>query len=143
MAEALTWLGRLTHDERHLAQAQDTLGAFAPGLEARGLSGANYARVVDRLLSAEPEFKIVAEYEAGEPDMVADPLHAAALRLRLPGRTVQRLDRVGDAGLIEQLRLPDVAKVAYVCSGSTCLGPFTEPEQLLPAVEELLGAPVW
>ena len=143
MAEALTWLARLTHDERHLAQAQETLGVFAPSLEGRGLSGANYARVVDRLLSAEPEFKIVAEYPAGEPDMVADPLHAAALRLRLPGRTVQRLDRVGDAGLIEQLRLPDVAKVAYVCSGSTCLGPFTEPEQLLPAVEELLGAPAW
>ncbi len=143
MAEALIWVARLTHDERHLSQAQETLGAFAPGLEARGLSGANYARVVDRLLSAEPEFKIIAEHPSGDPDMVADPLHAAALRLRLPGRTVQRLHQTGDALLIEQLRLPDVAKVGYVCSGPTCLGPFTEPEQFMPAVEELLGAPAW
>ena len=50
-------------------------------------------------------------------------------------------DRVGDAELIRQLGLPDVAKVAYVCSGSTCLGPLTDAEQYLPTVEELLGAP--
>jgi|GEM_PF-3250260 len=143
MAEALIWLARLTHDERHLSLAQDTLGAFAHGLENRGLSGANYARVVDRLLSAEPEFKIVSEHEAGEPDAVADPLHRAALRLKLPGRTVQRLDHTADAQLMYQLSLPDQAKVAWVCSGSTCLGPFTEPEQLMPSVEELLGAPAW
>ncbi|MGE3960248.1 MAG: DUF255 domain-containing protein [Dehalococcoidia bacterium] len=143
MAEALIWLARLTHDDRHLSTAQETLGAFAHGLEGRGLVVANYARVVDRLLSAEPEIKVVAEYPAGEPDAVADPLHAAALRLRLPGRTVQRLDRVGDAELIRQLGLPDVGRVAYVCSGSTCLGPLTDPEQFLPTVEELLGAPAW
>ena len=143
MAEALIWLARLTHDDRHLSTAQETLGAFAHGLEGRGLAVASYARVVDRLLSAEPEFKIVAEYPAGEPDAVADPLHATALRLRLADRTVQRLDRVGDAELIRQLGLPDVAKVAYVCSGSTCLGPLTDPEQYLPTVEELLGAPAF
>ncbi len=141
MAEALIWLARLTHDERHLSTAQETLGAFAHGIEGRGLAVASYARVVDRLLSAEPEFKIVAEYPAGEPDAVADPLHAAALRIRLADRTVQRLDRTGDAELIRQLGLPDVAKVAYVCAGSACLGPLTEPDQFLPTVEELLGAP--
>src|SRR3546814_12630020 len=103
MAEALTWLARLTHDERHLSLAQDTLGAFAHGLEGRGLTGVNYARVVDRLLSAEPEFKIIAEHPAGEPDSVADPLHHAALRLRLPGRTVQRLDATADALLLDKL----------------------------------------
>lgn len=142
MAEALIWLGRLTHDERHFSTAQETLGAFAHGIEGRGLAVASYARVVDRLLSAEPEFKIVAEYPAGEPDSVADVLHAAALRLRLAGRTVQRIDYT-DAGLLEQLRLPERPKVAYVCSGPTCLGPLTEPDQYLPTVEELLGAPVW
>lgn len=143
MAEALIWLARLTHDERHLSTAQETLGAFAPGLEGRGLAVADLARVVDRLLTAEPEFKIVAEHPAGEPDAVADPLHAAALRLRLAGRTVQRLDRTGDADLIAQLGLPERPKVAYVCAGSTCLGPLTDPDQYLPTVEELLGAPVW
>lgn len=143
MAEALIWLGRLTHDERHFSTAQETLGVFAHGLEGRGLEVANYARVVDRLLTAEPEFKIISEHEAGEPDAVADPLHREALRLRLAGRTVQRLDRTADVDLLHQLQLPIAAKVAYVCAGSTCLGPLTEPDQLLPTVEELLGAPLW
>ena len=142
-AEAFLWLGRLTHDPRFMTTAQESLVPFAHGLEGRGLVVADYARVVDRLLSAEPEFKIVAEYPAGEPDAVADPLHRAALRLPLAGRTVQRLDRSHEQGLMYQLGLPDVAKVAYVCTGPQCSSPLTDPEQLLPAVEELLAAPSW
>ena len=142
-AEAFLWLGRLTHDERHLELAQDTLGAFAHGLEGRGLAVADYARVVDRLLSAEPEFKIVAEWPAGEPDRVADPLHAKALRLPLAGRTVQRLNPIQDIDLMQQLGLPDVSKVAYVCAGSTCSAPLTDPDSLEAAVEDILAAPSW
>jgi uncharacterized protein len=142
-AEGFLWIGRLTHDERYLEVAQDALSAFAHGLEGRGLAVADYARVVDRLLSAEPEFKIVAEYPPGEPDAVADPLHRAALRLPLAGRTVQRFDRTADFDLMRQVGLPDVAKVAYVCTGRTCSPALTDPEQLLPAVEDLLDAPHW
>ncbi|MDA1010552.1 MAG: AGE family epimerase/isomerase, partial [Chloroflexi bacterium] len=141
IAEALLWLGRLTHDERFLQLAQETLGMFARGIEARGVTVANYARVVDRLLSAEPEFKIVAEFPAGEPDSIADPLHRAALKLALAGRTVQRLDRVADIDLMRQLGLPDVAKVAYVCMGGTCSAALTAPDQLLPAIDELIEQP--
>lgn len=142
-AEAFLWLGRLTHDERWLGIAQDTLGVFAHGLEGRGLAVADYARVVDRLLSAEPEFKVISEFPAGEPDRVADPLHRAALRLPLPGRTVQRLSPSQDAQLMYQLGLPDVAKVAYVCTGRTCSAPITDPEALPGAIAELLSAPSW
>jgi len=141
--EGLLWLGRLTHDERYLVMAQETLGAFAQGLEGRGLAAADYARVVDRLLSAEPEFKIVSEFEAGEPDRIADPLHAAALRLPLAGRTVQRVSLATDERMLWQLGLPRTAKVAYVCAGSTCSAPITDPEALPGAVEELLSAPSW
>lgn len=141
MAEAFLWIGRLTHDERYLAIAQETLSTFAHGFEARGLAVASYARVVDRLLSAEPEFKVVAEYPAGDPDSIADPLHHAALRLALAGRTVQRMDRAGDSDLMRQLGLPDVAKVAYVCIGGTCSAALTDPAQLLPAFEELQDPP--
>ena len=144
VAEGLIWLGRLTHDERHLEVALETLNAFATGLEARGLAIADYARVVDRMLSAEPEFKIVAEWATGEPDRVADPLHAEALRLPLAARTVQRLSPVENTSLMEALALPlDVTKVAYVCVGSRCSSPLTDPEQLLDAVESLTDAPVW
>lgn len=142
-AEAFLWLGRLTHDERYLALAQDALSAFAHGLEGRGLAVADYARVVDRLLSAEPEFKIISEFRAGEPDRIADPLHQAALRLPLPGRTVQRLSPEQDATLMYQLGLPQVTRVAYVCAGTTCSSPITDPDALPGAVEDLLALPSW
>jgi len=143
-AEGFLWLGRLTHDERYLDTASSTLALFAHGIEARGLAAADYARVVDRLLSAEPEFKIIAEWPGGEPDRLADPLHRAALRLPLASRTVQRLNPEQDDLLFYSLGLPrDVVKVAYVCSGHTCSQPVAAPEGLLGAVEEVLAAPSW
>ncbi|MCK9486556.1 MAG: DUF255 domain-containing protein [Dehalococcoidia bacterium] len=142
-AEGFLWMGRLTHDDRYLALAQEALSAFAHGLEGRGLAVADYARVVDRLLSAEPEFKIVSEFPAGEPDRVADPLHQAALRMPLAGRTVQRLSPEQDVALMYQLGLPRTARVAYVCSGTTCSSPITDPDALPGAVEDLLAARSW
>ena len=144
VAEAFLWLGRLTHDERHLQVALETLSGFASGLEARGIAVADFARVVDRLLSAEPEFKIVSEWAPGEPDRVADPLFTAALRLPLAARTVQRLSLPQDDLLMRQLGLPlDRTRVAYVCVGSVCSAPLTQPEALLSAVEQASAAPTW
>jgi uncharacterized protein YyaL (SSP411 family) len=140
-AEGLLWLGRLTHDERFLRAAHETLAEFAGVYESAGLRAAEYARVVDRLLSAEPEIKVVAETPPGEPDRVADPLHAAALRLPVAARTVQRVWRVGDPSLLEVLGLPgDRARVAYVCIGRTCSAPLSEPEQLMGTVEDAVAA---
>ena len=144
IAEAFLWLGRLTHDERHLQVALETLSGFAGGLEARGLGIADFARVADRLLSAEPEFKIVSEWQAGEPDSVADPLFREALRLPLAARTVQRLSLPQDDLLMRQLGLPlDRARVAYVCVGSVCSSPVTQPDGLLNAIEQATTAPTW
>ncbi|MGE3856870.1 MAG: thioredoxin domain-containing protein [Dehalococcoidia bacterium] len=144
VAEAFLWLGRLTHDERHLQVALETLSAFASGLEARGLAIADFARVVDRLLTAEPEFKVVSEWPAGEPDRVADPLFLEALRLPLAARTVQRLSLPQDDLLMRQLGLPlDRTRVAYVCVGSVCSAPVTQPDGLPGAIEQATAAPTW
>ncbi|MEX2446610.1 MAG: DUF255 domain-containing protein [Dehalococcoidia bacterium] len=143
-AEGLIWLARLTHDERHLQVALETLNTFASGLEARGLAIADFARVVDRLLSAEPEFKVVAAWPAGEPDSVADPLLDEALRMPLAARTVQRLSVQYDESLLRQLGLPlDRTRVAYVCVGSHCSMPVTQPDQLAGAIEYAVSAPAW
>ncbi len=144
VAEAFLWLGRLTHDERHLQVALETLSGFATGLEARGLAIADFARVVDRLLTAEPEFKIVSEWASGEPDRVADPLFREALRMPLAARTVQRLSLPQDDLLMRSLGLPlDRTRVAYVCVGSVCSAPVTQPEALAPALEQASAAPTW
>jgi hypothetical protein len=144
MAEALLWLGRLTHDDRYLRTAQLVLAEFAGSLRERGVEDAGFTRVADRLLSAEPEFKIVAETPPGEPDRVADPLFDRALRLPLASRTVQRLYRDGDQTLMDQLGLPlERARVAYVCVGHVCSTPLTDPDQLMHAVEDALAAPAY
>lgn len=139
-AEANLWLARLTHDDRYLDVATETLAAVAPGFEGRGAAAASFARVVDRLLTAEPEVKVVAEYPVGEPDGVVDPLHRAALRLPVAARTVQRLSLVGDTGLMRDLGLPiDRPRVAYVCAGRDCSAPITDAEALVAAAVALVG----
>jgi uncharacterized protein YyaL (SSP411 family) len=142
-AEFFLWLGRLTHDDRHLGTARLTLSAHAGSFERAGLDAAGYARVVDRLLSAEPEVKVVgALTEAGEPDRASNELHAAALRLP-PPRTVQRLDIDRDATLIEQLGLPaGRSGVAYVCAGPASSAAIESPDDLEGAMQDLVGTPL-
>jgi len=139
-AEAHLWLARLTHDERYLGLAVETLSAIMPGFETRGLAAASFARVVDRFLTAEPEVKVVAEFPAGEPDRVADPLHRAALRLPIAARTVQRLSRATDVGLMRDLGLPiDRPRVAYICVGRNISAPITDAEAVEAAALVLVG----
>lgn len=142
-AEFMLWLGRLTHDERYLETARAVLSDHAESFERAGLGAAGYARAVDRLLSAEPEIKVVgALTEAGEPDRASDEMHAAALRLPFEPRTVQRLDLERDAALLEQLDLPrGVSGVAYVFVGLARSVAIESPDDLDGAIHDLLGAP--
>ena len=57
---------------------------------------------------------------------------------------MQRLSLPQDDLLMRQLDLPlDRTRVAYVCVGSVCSAPVTQPEALLPAVEAASAAPTW
>ncbi len=137
VAEALTRLGRLTHDERYLDSARRTLSRFAGDAGTSDLRGARYALAVERLIRTEPEIKIVAGVEA---EGLA--LHQRALRLRLPARTVQRLEQERDDVLIAQLGLPlDAAGVAYVCVGNSRSAPVSVPEDLAEAVDAAVSEP--
>lgn len=139
-AEANLWLARLTHDDRYLDVAMETLAAISPGFESRGAAAASFARVVDRILTAEPEVKVVGEFPVGEPDGVVDPLYRAALRLPVAARTVQRLSLLEDAGLMRDLGLPgDRPRVAYVCAGRDCSAPITNAETLVAEAAALVG----
>lgn len=137
LAEARLWLGRLTHDERYLAAALGGLTAFTPRLEAASEAHGAYARVADRLQSAEPEVAVVASAPVGEPDRAADPLLASALRLRVAARSVQRLTLDRDIDRFDQLALPaSPTGVAYVRIGSSLSAPIDDPARLAQAVED-------
>ena len=139
LAEALTRLGRLTHDERYLESARATLGRFAGDAGTSDLRGARYALAVERLIRIEPEIKIIAGVEAE-----ARALHARALRLRVPARTVQRLELERDDVLIAQLGLPgDVVGVAYVCVGHARSAAVSGPDDLAGAVDAAVSEPAF
>jgi uncharacterized protein YyaL (SSP411 family) len=144
VAEAFMRLGRLTHDERYLRIAEETLADFAESYRGYGTLAGRYALAVERYLSPEAEVQIIAGAEGSEAAQRAQALHERALRLPLAARTVQILDPQRDEAMMTQLGLPlDRQGVAYVCVGMVCSAPVDHPEGLLAAVEDALAAPTF
>ena len=102
--------------------------------EGLGHFAASYAKAVDLALHPQADVKLVGPRDAlGE-------LHRAALRLRVPHRTVQLLDPARDAALLEALALPaEPAYVAYVCYGTACSAPVRTVEELERTVTTMRG----
>lgn len=144
VAEAFLRLGRMTHDERYLRVAEETLTDFAEPYLGYGTQAARYALVVERYLSAEPEVQIVGGAEGSDAARRAAGLQARALQLPLAARTVQLLDPVDGGTLIWQLGLPpDREGVAYVCVGTVCSEPVEHPDELEGAISMALAAPTY
>jgi uncharacterized protein YyaL (SSP411 family) len=139
-ADLLIRLSHLTHDDRYVDLAYALLGAVAGAMEQADLeAGSAIARTIDRILSVEPEIKIVTAAPPGEYDGVADPLHTEALRLALAAHTVQRLNPDFDDVLATQLGLPMGPPGAYcfVLGGYGAL--LTRPDELLSAIDRGLS----
>jgi len=144
IAEAFMRLGRLTHDERYLRTAEDTLADFAESYRGYGTLAGRYGLAVDRFLAPEAEVQVVAGAQGSEASQRAEGLRQRALRLPVATRTVQLLHPERDASMLYQLALPlDREGVAYVCIGNVCSAPVSHPEDLLAAVEDALAAPAF
>jgi uncharacterized protein YyaL (SSP411 family) len=137
-AEALIRLHHLTRNEEYAEAARGTLEAFAPSYPALGYFAAGYAKQVDLLLEPPAAVNIVGEAE----DEGARALHRAALRLDVPFRIVQLLDPVRDAARLEALypAYGGPAPAAYVCLGTMCSAPVSEPPTLADAVAQMRTA---
>jgi uncharacterized protein YyaL (SSP411 family) len=136
-AEVFIRLHHLTRSEEHRRVAQATLETFAPSYQALGHFAAAYARQVDLLLNPPPEVNIVA----GAESEGAHALHRAALTLDVPYRIVQLLDPDRDAAQLEALSLPpQPSPAAYVCLGTTCSAPVTDPSALAETVRQMRSA---
>ena len=134
-AEVFMRLGHLLRDDEDLEIARGTLEAFVSQYPHLGYFAAGYAKQVDFALNPPAEINIV-----GDVRTAAD-LHAAALLLDVPHRIVQLLDPVRDAERLAALYLPaEPAPAAYVCAGTMCSAPVTQPSGLADAVRAMLGA---
>jgi len=141
-AELLIRLGHLTHDDRYVDIAYAILGAVVGDLQTIDLEAAcALARVADRLLSVEPEVKIISFSPPGEIDSLADPIHAEALRIALAAHTVQRLNPELDDVLITQLGVPAEHGGAHCFVSGDYGALLTHPDELLPAIERAISLP--
>lgn len=135
-AEVFNRLHSLTRNEDYARTARSTLEGFASDYQAMGHFAAGYARAVDTFLEGAAEVNIVG----GAADRT-QALHRAAMALDVPARVVQLLDPKKQASRLEALALPaEPAAVAYVCLGTMCSAPVSDPQELPAAVEEMRKA---
>ncbi len=129
-ADSLLRLADLTGEERFGQAAERTLLLYAKTYAAAGSFAASYCRALRRLLSPARSVRLV-----GPPGPTA-ALRSAALRLGDPLLTVRTVAPAAATGL----GLPATPGTAYLCAGTTCGAPVTDPVGLAAARETLLAA---
>ena len=125
-AETLLRLASLTGDEAWRQLAERTLALFARTYAAAGPFASPYARALGRYLSPELAVRIV-----GDPAATGEHREAA---FRLPNPFVSV--RTSPSGGV--LNLPDEPRpAAYVCQGTVCGRPATDPGSIRAAYDDL------
>ena len=140
-ALVLLRLSRMFNAESYRSVAERLLRAFAPSLAPHGLFASTLTMALDDLLHEPAHVTIVGA--PGDPRTVA--LHAAALRTYRPDKIISLHsphDGRHPAGGNE-LPLPDAVRAmvtaadvpkAYVCAGTTCAQPTSDPEVLAQTI---------
>lgn len=137
MADALLRLYLATGEEEHARLAQRILQSFLPALPQLGFFGAGYALAAERALL--PPILVHLIGPASDPKTAL--LLAAAHKPYRFERFVQPLDpsNEDDAEHIENLGYPKPdGPIAYVCVGTRCLDPVTDPTELSELVAAAL-----
>src|SRR6266852_8620230 len=134
---ALVRMHAFTGDERYYNFAQKTLEAFAGIAPQYGLFAATYGLAAT--LFAHHPVQVVITGDSNDP--AAQALEAAAHRIFRLGKSVLRVTpetpQLHLAGALKETlpHLPAGKALAVVCSGTTCLPPTTDPEQLIALLE--------
>jgi uncharacterized protein YyaL (SSP411 family) len=135
-AEINLRLHRLTGREEYRQSAQQTLEALLSFYDGLGFEAARFALAVDRFLRRPLLITVVGENE----NPVRAELLRAARRAYAPNRTVQAVDPHWEPARLARLGYPaEPAPAAYVCLGTLCARPTTDPDELLAQAQAMVG----
>jgi len=124
MADVWMRLAAYTGESRYRARASRLFRAMRGLAEKMGVMASQLASAILRAL--EPQVHVVVTGPRDDPATRA--LHAAALKVPATLRTVQVLDPHTDAEhMVRDGFAPDGPPQAYVCVGSICLPPASDP----------------
>lgn len=138
-ARVLTKLFHLTGKENFRTQAEGTLKRFVEIYPQFGFMGAEYAIAVDAFLNEPTTVRIV-----GSPERPGTKgLLAEAHRIYEPRKVVQLLDPKKDSKAIAALGFAKTEQpTAYVCVGTACTAPITDPKQVGPELSRMVAAQI-
>ena len=134
--EALIRLFSYTHDEEYRNAAEAALNAFVPTYQEYGEAAACYALAVHRFLYSPVEVTVVGA--PGGADTRA--MITAAANIPYPNATIKYVDSDDDERMAEAGYWAGSEAQAYVCLGTLCLAPVSDPETLHQTVLEFLEA---
>jgi uncharacterized protein YyaL (SSP411 family) len=130
----------LTSEERWRERAAETLAAFAGAAKGSGLFGSSYAMALRLHLDKPPQTVVIGFAE----ERLTKDLQRAAWHTYRPGRVVASYDP--RSIVLEELPPPVAAAArvfaddpeprAYVCAGTTCAPPTSDPSQVAALVRD-------
>jgi uncharacterized protein YyaL (SSP411 family) len=125
-------LGRLTGDEALMARAKGWLGAFAPLLERFGVFGAAWAYTYWVMEGPPLDARIVTS-----EDHRTDDLRQAVFAIYDLNRAIVAVD-VDDPKRSEWGYPDEPLPALYLCRGTACAAPVTDPAQVAEAFRSLV-----
>ncbi len=133
MARAWIRLAGILDRPEYKSRAEAILGAFSPAAEEQGLFAAAWAVVTDRV-EAEPMVATIVESHSRSGANLRQAIYGVYDRNRIV-RTWPIGSRQFEASDYPEIPMPAL----YICRGTVCAAPVTEPEGLLQALQELAG----
>ncbi len=133
MAKAFLRIGAIKDDEAWLARGRALIASFAPVAEEQGVFGALWAIIADRaqapLLTA-----TVAESHQRSGTALRQAIFGLFDRNRIVRTWATGTEEFAQSGYPE-IPMPAL----YLCQGQTCAPAITDPQGILPALQQLNG----
>jgi uncharacterized protein YyaL (SSP411 family) len=134
-AHVLTRLYHLTGKDNYRRLAENTLKRFVEMYSQFGFMAADYALAVDAFLNEPTTILIIGCREKAQTKALLTEAH----RVYEPRRVIRILDPQTDQPTITALGYAITEPpTAYICMGTTCTAPITEPRQIAAELSRMV-----